>query len=352
MNKQSLILAEARNKLLVNLKDQALLICGPTATGKTQLGIYLAKKFNGEIVSADSRQVYREMDIGTGKDLPENAKFNPSASLRARTQNFEIGYYFFDKVPVWMLDVVEPTEQFSVAHYYKLANCVIEDIWQRGKLPIVVGGTGLYIKALVDGIATITIPPNKKLREQYKNKTAQELFAILEKLDSQRASSMNPSDRQNPRRLIRAIEVTKWKWEMVDVKLNDEVGSEKINALPIGLAAPLEELRKRIDDRVERRVEQGMVDEVERLLKQGVSHERLQEFGLEYRIIDQYLQGKFPKYKMVQRLKTEIHGFARRQLTWFKKDNRVNWFDVTKPNCQEKVEKKVREWYNKNAKFK
>ena len=179
--------------------NKLLVICGPTATGKTSLGILLAKKVDGEIISADSRQVYIGMDLGTGKDLPKNSEF--------KIQNSKIGYYLFDKIPVWMIDIVKPNQEFSAADFVGLASKVINDINSRNKLSIIVGGTGFYIKALIDGVDTLGIPPDWELRKQLGLKSTAELFEMLSRINSEKSASMNSSDKQNPRRLIRAIEV-------------------------------------------------------------------------------------------------------------------------------------------------
>lgn len=182
------------------MEHKLLVICGPTATGKTALGIYLAKKFEGELVSADSRQVYKGMDIGTGKDLPGNSK------LEIRNSKLG-GSYKVAGVPIWGYDLISPKEEFSVARYIKIAGKIIKDIWERDKLPILAGGTGLYIKGVVDGIPTAFIPKNIALRESLGKRGVRELFEILAEMDAVKAASLNISDKKNPRRLVRAIEI-------------------------------------------------------------------------------------------------------------------------------------------------
>src|SRR4030043_1021657 len=184
-----------------------LVICGPTATGKTSLALSLARKFNGESVSADSRQVYKGMDIGTGKDLPKNSKFQISKS-KMGFKNLNLGFYTLSGVRLWGYDLVEPTQDFSVAHYIKIAQKIIENIHKRGKLPILVGGAGLYIKGVVDGIDTADIKRNIKVRKDLEGKTNCDLYALLLNVDIERALRMNESDRKNPRRLVRAIEIS------------------------------------------------------------------------------------------------------------------------------------------------
>jgi tRNA dimethylallyltransferase len=225
--------------------EKLLIICGPTATGKTNLGIKLAKKLGGEIVSADSRQVYRGMDIITGKEV-----------------NFEI--------KTWLIDLVNPDEKFNVADYYGLAWKVIEDIWKRGKLPIVVGGTGFYFKALLEGIGTMGVGPDWELRKQLTNYSINELTNYLDKIDPERSRRMNESDRKNPRRLIRAIEVVRsGKGQMV----NDKCKVANVNKYIIGLRALSEVLYKRIDQRVEERVKMGAEEEIKKLISEGYNWE-------------------------------------------------------------------------------
>ena len=181
-----------------------LIVCGSTATGKTSLALTIAKKFDGELISCDSRQVYKRMDIGTGKGLPANSRPN-------REGCYEIG-----GVKIWGYDIADPKKGFSVAQYIKFARTKIGNIWAEGKLPFLVGGTGLYIKGVVDGIATAEVRPNIKLRKSLIEKRPEELFEILAQLDAAKAGSLNTSDRKNPRRLIRAIEVALSKSKVKD----------------------------------------------------------------------------------------------------------------------------------------
>jgi tRNA dimethylallyltransferase len=263
--------------------NKLLIICGPTATGKTTLAAMLAKKFNGELVSADSRQVYRGMDLVTGKDKPD--------------------------VPVWLYDVVAPNEEFSVSHWVRLAKDAIADITKRNKLPIVVGGTGLYIHALIHPFETIDIPPNKALRNKLQTLTVAELQKMVKRSD------MNYSDWQNPRRLIRKIEIAKG--EKIHKK------QEKIYAtLLIGLTAPLPILYARIDKRFAQRIQQGMKEEIDMLIK---------KYGRD-----------FPSMTAIG---LNEHAYVRRQLTWFKKQKGIHWFDVTDAEVSGKVTALVRAWY-------
>lgn len=315
------------------MMKKLLVICGPTATGKTQLGIDLAKKFSaqggGEIISADSRQVYKGMDIGTGKDLPA-----------------------LDGVPVWMLNIVKPDQEFSVAHYIESARRVIEDVWKRNKLPIIVGGTGFYIKGLVDGIETLGIEPDWELREQLSNLSREQLSSKLRDLDLAKWQNMNESDRQNPRRLVRAIEVA-----LQQTTINSprgEAGNQqttkrtKTDTIFIGLAAPLRILYQKINERVEKRVKMGMEKEIKNLLDMGYSFENsVLGATIAYQEWQPYLEGKADKEEVIRKWKFAEHAYARRQLTWFKKDKRVNWFDITTQAWNNEVEKLVSVWLTK-----
>jgi len=328
--------------------DRILIVCGPTGVGKTSLALCLAKKFDGELVSADSRQVYRGMDVGTGKDLPRNPKFeilNPK-----QIQDYQIGYYLVKGIRLWLLDIVEPDYQFSVADYVKCANVVIGDIWKRGRLPILVGGTGFYIKALVDGIETLGVPPDWELREKLRNLEIKKLREILKEIAPERLEKMNESDRNNPRRLVRAIEIAKSK---PLYHCTSTVG-QRANTLFIGLMAPYKELYKRIDQRVEERVKQGVEKEIRKLLSMGYSWENSvlgETIGYkEWRGVMEDGRWKMEDGKtrreIIQRWKFAEHGYARRQMAWFRRDSRIFWFDLTEEAWQDKVEQLVRSWYN------
>lgn len=262
--------------------NKLLIICGPTATGKTKLAALLAKKFNGELISADSRQVYRGMDLTTGKERPD--------------------------VPTWLYDVVDPNEDFSVSHWVRLARETIADIQKRKKLPVVVGGTGLYIKALLEPFETIDIPPDKQLRQKLETLSVEELQTMVDR------GNMNDSDWSNPRRLIRKIEITKSK---KPVRLQ-----KPYKAFVIGLTAPLRDLDERIDKRLQERKKQGLNEEIQRLLKK-------------YR----------PNLPAMSALRINEHAYARSQLTWFKKQKDIHWFAAGRPGFLPKVEKAVGQWY-------
>ena len=295
-----------------------LVICGPTATGKTALAIKLAKKFDGEIVSADSRQVYKGMDIGMGKEWGD--------------------------VPIHGYDLVDPRREFSVSKYLKFARKILKDIWRRGKLPILVGGTGLYIKGVIDGIPTVEVPRNNELRKRLEEKSADELFESLSQLDAVRAGSMNSSDRKNPRRLVRAIEVAQWNLGHGVKCLTSDI-LHPTSVLVIGLTAAKEPLNTRIEDRVGETVKAGIKKEIESLLKNGVSWDDQSMMSFGYRQYRDFFEGEVPEEVVVSEWTREEQKYAKRQMTWFKKDKRVGWFDIFEVDYQKKVEKMVAKWY-------
>ena len=284
-------------------KPKLIVILGPTATGKSELGVKLAKKFKGEIVSADSRQVYKGMDIGTGKIKKKERQ----------------------GIPHHLLDVVSPKRKFNVWQYQKLAKKAIEKILKKQKLPFLVGGSPFYIYTLVEGWTFPKLKPDWRLRKNLEKKSAKELFEILKKLDPKRAKTI---EQKNKRRLIRAIEIVKQLGKVPPLKK-----SPQYQCLLLGLKKPKEELKKLIKKRLLKRLRQGMIAEVKKLKKEGLSWKHLEEFGLEYKWVAFYLQKKISKKEMIENLQKEIEKFARRQMTWFKKDKRIKW---VKDYCQAK----------------
>ncbi len=284
--------------------QKLLVICGPTATGKTSLAVYLTKLVNGEIISADSRQVYKYMDIGTGKDKQKYGNL--------------LGY-----------DLVNPNEEFSVSHFGDFANQRIIEIYNQNKLPILVGGTGLYIKAIIDNLINISVPRNLELRQQLAGNEVRELQEILQKLDSKKLENLNNSDLNNPRRLIRAIEVAKVKSPEIS-KYNFDY-----EVLMIGLTASKEVLKKRIAQRVDERILEGFEDEINFLKNKGFWN------GVPSRTIG------YKDWPDKNKWLTEEIKYAKRQMTWFKKDQRIQWFDISTDGWQERVVKMVEEWDNK-----
>lgn len=328
-----------------------LVICGPTATGKTNIALFLAECFGGELISADSRQVYTGMDTGTGKDVK---KFKTqTATFKKKDNRFfmNISYkntiyavvpYIIHTIPVWMYDVVRPDEEFSVAVYQHLAKKVIASIILRNHLPIIAGGTGLYIRSLISGIDTAAIPPDRTFRRTAETLKLQELQNVLKKEDSTSWNIMNPSDRANPRRLIRKIEIALWNKN--NQRENRNV-SEEQDVLTIGLTAPRQYLYRNIDQRVDERVRHGVIREVETLLSKGYSWGMPSFNSMGYKEWKPYFEKHAPVSSIVSVWKNDEHGYARRQLTWFTKQKDVVWFDITKPGYQKNIETLVRSWY-------
>jgi tRNA dimethylallyltransferase len=308
-----------------------LVICGPTATGKTSLALDLARRYNAEIISADSRQVYKGMDIGTGKDLPQNLKSKKE------------GYYEIAGVKVWGYDMADPKKGFSVAQYIKIARKAVSEIWTRSRLPIVVGGTGFYIKGLVEGIPTANVKPNPKLRKSLLEKGPEELFEILAQTDPLKAGSLNASDRKNPRRLIRAIEVA-----LNRPRVGSSGSKLTEDTLFIGLYAPKELSDKIIDLRVEARVSSGIEKEIKTLLLEGVKWGSQAMHSLGYKQWEGYFKSpnKVSRMGAIQNWKLEERAYAKRQMTWFKKDKRIKWFDISKDDYKKNIEKLVKIWYS------
>ena len=286
------------------MKKKLIVILGPTASGKSELAIKLAKRFNGEIISADSRQVYKGMDIGTGKVTKKEMK----------------------GIPHYLLDVASPKRRFTVVQYRKLALKAINKIFKKVHVPFLCGGTGFYIQAVVDGIIIPEVPPDRKLRKELERKTVKELFNRLKKIDSQRAKTIEP---KNKRRLIRALEI---------VKKIGPVPILKKKPLPypvlmIGIKKERQELKKLIKKRLFKWLKQGFLKEILKLRKFGLSWEKIEDFGIHYRVVAQYLQnktlrqaqGKLSYKKMIENSLRELQNYTKRQMTWFKRDKRIHW---------------------------
>lgn len=294
-----------------------IVILGPTASGKSELAVKLAKKFNCEVVSADSRQVYKRMDIGTGKITPDT---NPAPYRRRdSTGQAKKKYIFTHKgIPHYCIDVASPKRKFTVIQYRKLALRAIKNIRKKGKIPILCGGTGFYLQAVIDGITIPEVKPDWKLRKSLEKKTIKELYKILKKLDPRRAKTI---EKKNPRRLIRAIEIAKKIGAVPALKKEPP----PYPVLIIGIKKSQEELKKLVNLRLNKRLKKGMITEVKKLKNSGLSWKRLEEFGLEYRWISRYLQNKVSYREMIQQLQKEIERYAKRQMTWFKRDKRIYW---------------------------
>ena len=281
-------------------KPKVIAIVGPTASGKTALSIAVAKKFNGEVVSADSRQVYAGMDIGTGKITREEMA----------------------GIPHHLIDIADPVTVYSGADFAKDANEAIVSILERKHCPIVTGGTFFYIDLLRGKIQPAPVEPNEDFRNSLAHFKDDELFSQLQERDARRAENIDPFNR---RRLVRALEVIE---ALGSVPEQKEVESP-YEWLIVGVEVPSAPLQDKIHDRLIARLEQGMIEEVKTLVAQGVTYERLDDLGLEYRYIGQYLQNRLTYEEMVIELETKIRQYAKRQLTWLKRDTEIEWFSST-----------------------
>jgi tRNA dimethylallyltransferase len=294
------------------MKQKVIVILGPTSSGKSALAVSLAKKFNGEVVSADSRQVYRGLDIGTGKITRREMK----------------------SVPHHLLDVANPKKVFTAHDFVKRGRAAVADIMRRGKLPIVAGGTGFYIDALLGRIVLPDVPVNKKLRKRLEKMSAAELFAMLRKKDSRRAKEIDP---KNPHRLIRALEIA----EALG-KVPRAAKSPLYDVLWIGIETRMDELEKKIKTRLRARIRQGMIAEAKQLRKSGLSFKRMDTLGLEYRALARHLQGETTRALLIAELDRELRHFTKRQLTYWKRNADIKWFPLLKTKeIQRSIEKFV-----------
>ncbi len=267
---------------------KVLVILGQTATGKSSLAVKIAKQVKGEIISADSRQIYKGLNIGTGKITKKEMR----------------------GIPHHLLDIVKPKYRFTVAEYKKLALDKIEEILARGKTPIICGGTGFYIDAITKGIIFPEVPPNAKLRKQLTRKSAIALFVVLKKMDPRRAKNI---DSKNKVRLIRAIEIAKALGKVPHL----EARPPSYKFIKIGLYLPPDKLKKKVEKRVKKMFKDGLLNEIKKLKKAGVSNKRLKELGFEY---------FNPAYEKVV---NETLRYAKRQMQWFKRDKEIKWFDAS-----------------------
>jgi tRNA dimethylallyltransferase len=284
-------------------------ILGPTASGKTAIATHLAERIGGEIISADSRQVYRRMDIGTGKDLSDYV--NP-----------ETGRH----IPYHLIDIAEPGTRYNLFRYQEDFMKAYNDIQQRGATPILCGGTGLYIESVLKGYNLSPVPQNPELRERLKGKSLEELTAMLTELKKRTGSAMhNKTDVDSCQRAIRAIEIEQYNMEH-PTPLRE---APAIDSLIIGVDVDREVRRERITRRLHARLEEGMVDEIRGLLSEGIKPEDLIYYGLEYKFITKYVIGELTYDEMVRGLEIAIHQFAKRQMTWFRGMERrgfkINW---------------------------
>ena len=276
--------------------DKLIAIVGTNASGKSSLGVELALRFNAEIVSADSRQVYRGMDLGSGKITP--------AGMRG--------------VPHHLLDVCEPGDFFSMADFQRLAYAAIDDILARGRVPMLVGGTGLYVDSVTQGYELSDTAPDLAYRDELEKRSTEELYRML--LDLVPDADVDPANRN---RVMRRLE------KLHDGDCAQPSACPRYETLKIGVSWDRETLKKRIDERLDRRTAQGMINEVRTLRARGASDEFLLKLGLEYRYITEYLTGRWPtEDEMLHELSLAIKRFAKRQMTWFKRDKSIHWLDM------------------------
>ncbi len=294
--------------------DKIIVILGPTSSGKSEVAIALAQKFNGEIISADSRQIYRGMDVGTGKITKSEQKLAKHYGI----------------------DIVSPKTEYNAAKFKKYADKIIKDILARGKLPIICGGTGFWIKALVDNVVYPEVAPDWKLREKLGKKSTEELFRTLQKLDPKRAKNI---DARNPARLIRAIEICKSIGKVPDTRY--KIQDTRYKFVQIGIKISKEKLDERIKLRLQKRFSAGMIKEVKKLhFKDKISWKKLESFGLGYSLIPKYLKGEIEsKEELFEQVYLAEKNYAKRQMTWFKKDKRVIWLPEYKD-----IEKEVKKF--------
>ncbi len=330
------------------MNSKLLIISGATATGKTDLGIHFAKKLNGEIISADTRQVYKGMDVLTGKDIDVNEKLKiKNKKLQIKNQKFTVGYRLKNEIPIWLVDIVAPDYVFNVGEYYRLAKRVIIDIYKRGKLPILVGGTGFYIKSIINPVDTLSIPPDNQIRKELSTLNLESLRKRIEVMDYKRWIGMNESDRHNPRRLIRAIEVAIYKNKNSQFPKLNNVHSYSI--CWIGLKTSNDILYKRINLRVEKRIKEGVIEETRKLINAGYDLNLPSLSSTGFSVLKKYIENKITLEDTIKIWKCQEHGYARRQMTWFMKERRIEWFDIFKIDYIQKIEDKIREWYTQNS---
>lgn len=290
--------------------QKILVITGPTASGKSDLAVRLAKKFDGEIISADSRQVYKGLDVGTGKITKEEMQ----------------------GIPHHLLGVADPKERFTASDFVEQAKQAINRIHLINKLPIVVGGTGFYISALAEMTSLPNVAPNPKLRKNLEKKNAEELFEMLKEKDPRRAKSIDP---KNKVRLVRALEIVEKLGKVPTQKSADS----PYEFVYIGLKPDDKTLEERIRTRLEKRMP-DMLEEAKRLHSEGLSYERMRELGLEYKFLAMHLEGELSLEEMKEKLYTAIRQYSKRQMTWFKKNEKIKWF---KPEKYEEIERYTRD---------
>lgn len=305
---------------------RVLCIVGPTSSGKTSLGIKLAKAFKGEIVNADARQIYQQFDIGTGK--PTGGK---------RIKRGKLGMYLFEEVPHYLMDFLPPVKALTVADWKEMAYTAVKGIKQRGKLPIIVGGTGLYIQALVDNYQIPELPPQEAFREAMSTKSLSELVELLLRLDP---DAKHEIDLKNPRRVMRALEVSTFTGK--PFTKHKAKAAPLLDVLLIAVHREREELRERINLAVEAYVEAGWLDEIRRLRELGIDWNAPAMTSIGYKELGAYLRGECQLDEAIRKTKEATWQYAKRQLTWFNRDKRIHWVKT-----EDEAVKLVKKWLKK-----
>ncbi|MCK5084605.1 MAG: tRNA (adenosine(37)-N6)-dimethylallyltransferase MiaA [Candidatus Pacebacteria bacterium] len=314
-----------------------IIILGPTSSGKTEMSLKLAKQYNGEIINADSRQIYREMDIGTGAPTvchseshrwlhsPPASQYGINSglwSLNAQKGSTGLPPQWsqqINNIPHYLFHVKNPNQKFSLSQYKKLAIKTIKDIQKRGKIPILVGGTGLYISAIVDNLEIPKAPPNKKIRERLEKHTGKYLFNKLKKVDLRSAGIIGEN---NKRKLVRALEVCEITGEPFSSQ--QKKGKPLFDVLQIGIKTDREKLYKKIDKRVDKMIKTGLIEETKKLSRK-YSPTLPAMSGIGYHEINSYLKNEMNLDDAIQKIKYRTHQYARRQMTWFKRNERIMW---------------------------
>lgn len=319
--------------------NKILIVCGPTASGKTKFAISLAHRFNGELVNADSRQMYKGMDVLSGKDMPPGVQPQIRGHRVVKGDTIDLVTYDMDGIPLWLYDVAPISCPLSVSHFQEIARYVISDIHTRGKLPIIVGGTGFYLSSLVDRIGTIHIPQDQVLRDELKQQSVEYLQTRLAQDDAYRWQQMNMSDKYNPRRLIRGIEVAKW----MHAHEAAVVEERHVDACWIGLTLDQVSLSQRITSRVSTRFEHGAVEEVKQLGEISDTLPAGSMIGVS--VLGEYIRNVVTLGEAKRLWAMEELQYAKRQMVWFAKRTDIHWFDSGLAETQTLLEKLVYEWY-------
>jgi tRNA dimethylallyltransferase len=330
-----------------------IVLVGPTASGKSAVAIELAKKINGEIISADSRQVYKYLDIGTAKPINKNSKFQiPNSKLKttryknARRKVTEP--IIIDGIPHYLIDIIEPDERYSAGKFQKDAEKIIENIYARKKIPIIVGGTGLYIRALVDGLAELpsaNYELRKKLEKLAKKYGKNYLYQRLKKVDPLSAKKIHPN---NLPRIIRALEVYYLSGSPISSR-HTKTNHQSYQAKIFGLLWERKQLYQRINERVEKMLQAGILNELKKVLKKGYAKNSPGLEGLGYQHLLKYLDGKSKLEEAIDSWKRDTRHYAKRQMTWFKKDKRIHWLKVNEPSNPKKIAREIRSLLGMNS---